>query len=85
MLCQFVAKETVQSTISPSRKHMTALLCLYTCIQSVVQIVGVGLEELFDARRLQLKIHITMKFMLPVELPSASKKRLLVEFLLTQL
>ena len=42
---------------------MAALMSL--CIQRAVQMVGIGLEELFDARSVHLDIYAIIKFMLP--------------------
>lgn len=42
---------------------MAALMSL--CIQRAVQMVGIGLEELFNARSIHLENYAIMKFMLP--------------------
>ena len=53
---------------------MAALMSL--CIQRAVQMVGIGLEELFDARSVHLDIYAIIKFMLPSRIAQCIKEEI---------
>jgi len=53
---------------------MAALMSL--CIQRAVQMVGIGLEELFNARSIHLENYAIMKFMLPSRIAQYIKEEI---------